>query len=170
MSKKFRRFLSVLLAAAMMLSNVQLSHAAESSKASDAAGSQAEGRELEMKEIDPATLGIRKLGEEADQEEIEEAAMPFKLDDIVRVSIFLEEPGAYDAGYDLQNISANKSAVSYQESLRRSQASMKSRIEAATGRAIEVKWNPAHERHFSERALRRYRHDREDQRREERGT
>ena len=143
MKKRAIRILSVLLALILVFSHVDLSFAKELEKSSPAAESASQGgQELKLIPVDPAKLNIDRLGEseEAGPEEAEDV-VPYKLDDIVRVSIFLDEPGAYDAGYKLQGIGTNASAISYQERVRRGQDAMKAKIEAATGRAIDVVWN-----------------------------
>ena len=144
MKKRARRFLSVLLALTLILSHADLSFAKESGKTSSPAAETkaGSGKELEMKEVDPAKLGVKKLGEaeEADPEQQTEIS-PYNLDDIVRVSIFLSEPGAYDAGYQLQGIGKNAAAINYQKVLYQHQNSMKAKIETATGHTIDVVWN-----------------------------
>ncbi len=135
MNPHTKKFLSVLLSV-LMLFTVALP--AVSAAGAAAASS---GKKLTVTPIDPATLNVPKLGEVADDEAQPAEDLPYGLNDIVRVSIFLDEPGAYDAGYALQGVSANAGAVSYQESLRRNQASVQSKIEAATGSALDVKWN-----------------------------
>ena len=79
MRKMSRQFLSVLLAAVMILSHVQISAAAGNDTASGppaaASGNEAaETRNLEMEPMDPAKLGIKKLGEETEEAE---AAKPY---------------------------------------------------------------------------------------------
>ncbi|MBR0085425.1 MAG: hypothetical protein IJL97_02630, partial [Lachnospiraceae bacterium] len=62
-------------------------------------------------------------------------------DEIVRVSIVLDEPAVLDAGYKAAGIAANAAANSYRESLADAQASLTERIEQNLGRPLNVKWN-----------------------------
>ena len=96
---------------------------------------------MELEDLDPATLHIKKLGEVEDGEEPLQEIEEIPFDKIVRVSIFLDEPATLDAGYAIEGVGSNRSAVSYRESLRRQQAAVTAAIEKATGRALDVKWN-----------------------------
>ena len=97
-------------------------------------------RTAQLIAVDPSKLNVPKLGEtDAAEEPTEEISIG--LNDVVRVSVFLDEPSARDAGYAIQGVSANREAVAYQETLRRNQNAMQAKIEAATGSAINVKWN-----------------------------
>ena len=114
------------------------------------------GTELELEEIDPSTLSVPKLGEMEndiaivdlekengviDLEDLGEAAeLPYGLNDIVRVSIFMDEAAALDAGYSVQGVGANSAAVSYRDSLKAQQAGTQAAIEAA-GVSLDVVWN-----------------------------
>ena len=91
-------------------------------------------RTAQLIAIDPSKLNVPKLGEtDAAEEPTEEISIG--LNDVVRVSVFLDEPSARDAGYAIQGVSANREAVAYQETLRRNQNAMQAKIEAATGSA-----------------------------------
>ncbi len=105
------------------------------------ASARAEGKESsfakEMRALDPASLGIRKLG--AGEEEPAEAEPVFyDADEIVRVSVFMSAPSVREAGYSLQQFAANKSAVSYRNTVRRQQASVTAAIEAVLGKPLDV--------------------------------
>ncbi|MBQ1756030.1 MAG: S8 family serine peptidase, partial [Oscillospiraceae bacterium] len=63
------------------------------------------------------------------------------LSDIVRVTIELDQPSTFDAGYSMNNVAENAAAVSYRQSLRSSQAALTNQIEAAVGSKLDVKWN-----------------------------
>lgn len=148
MSKNFRRFLSMLLAAAMVLSHAQISFAADSVKAAgtSAAESKSEGaKELETEPMDPSRLGIKKLGEETEEGDGDEGEISLtpdtSLEQTVRVSIFLNGKSTVDAGYSTQKIASNRSAVAYNDSLLARQAQLTSRIEAVLGHKLDVKWN-----------------------------
>ncbi|MBR5409433.1 MAG: S8 family serine peptidase, partial [Clostridia bacterium] len=135
MNSHTKKFLSVLLTV-LMLFTVALP--AVSAAGAAAASS---GKGLTVTPIDPSTLNVKKLGEAPDDEAQPAEDLPYGLNDTVRVSIFLDEPGAIDAGYAAQGIGTNKAAISYRDSLKRNQASIQSKIEAATGVALDVKWN-----------------------------
>ena len=67
--------------------------------------------------------------------------MYYDPDDIVRVSIQLEDPAPIDAGYSVANPTKNASLVSYRSQLKKKQASMQSQIEAAIGAKLDVRQN-----------------------------
>ena len=152
MRKMSRQFLSVLLAAVMILSHVQISAAAGNDTASGspaaASGSEAEGTQnLEMEPMDPAKLGIKKLGEETEEagDEGDDGEISLtpdtSLNKTVRVSIFLDGKSTVDAGFDTKGIASNQSAVSYRNALKAQQAKMTARIESVLGHTLDVKWN-----------------------------
>ncbi len=60
-------------------------------------------------------------------------------DDIVRVSIFLEDPSAIDAGYSMEHVSKNASLVSYRNQLKAKQDSVQTKIEKAIGTKLDVR-------------------------------
>ena len=62
-------------------------------------------------------------------------------DELVRVTIELDRASTLDAGYSTDRVAENAEAVSYRRSLRSSQDALTARIEAATGAALDVKWN-----------------------------
>ena len=74
MRKTAKSCLTLLLAIVMILSNASIGFAAPDSAAQPGAEEPAEGdsRELEMGYLDPASLGIKKLGEEDEEEEEEQ--------------------------------------------------------------------------------------------------
>ncbi|MBR6951253.1 MAG: S8 family serine peptidase [Oscillospiraceae bacterium] len=100
----------------------------------------------QLKDLDPSTLGVRKLGE-IDEAEEAPAVDPStltpdtSLKELVRVSIFLTEPSAIDAGYSAQGIGSNGSAASYRASLLNQQKSVQSAIENRLGYELNVVWN-----------------------------
>ena len=147
MSKKFRRFLSVLLAAAMMLSHAQISFAADSKQAGAPAteSKPQSGRELEMEPLDPSTLHVQKLGRITEPQDLEEQKLDHRFDpnDVLRVAIQMEAPSVMDAGYSLNNWSKNTAAQNYEASLIRQQKSVTAQIEKAIGGTLKVKWNLA---------------------------
>ena len=150
MSRTTKRLLSILLAAAMVLSLGITGWAIDDyeinpdviANADEQKGSlPVEGTELEMEEIDPSTLNVPKLGQiEEDDEIVLEAEDLFDEDEVVRVSIVLDRPATLSAGYSTENIAANRAAMSYRQTLRQQQAEVESAI-AAAGVSMNVKWN-----------------------------
>ena len=153
MSRTTKRFLSILLAAAMILSlgitgwaiddtiefNPEIQAAIEAGKQADA--DNVGGTELELEKIDPSTLNVPKLGEIALEDEIVlDDEDLIDLGEIVRVSIVMDRPATLSAGYSTQNIAENKSAMSYRQSLRQQQASVEAAI-ASAGVSMNVMWN-----------------------------
>ena len=61
--------------------------------------------------------------------------------DIVRVSIFLESAGVLDAGYSVQDLAQNISAMAYRDQLEKEQTSVIHKIEKATQEELDVVWN-----------------------------
>ena len=133
MKKHTKKLLAILLSV-MMVFTVLI-------PAASAAAVGKGGKTLEMIPVDPSRLNVPKLGDVADADDASSEDLPYGLNDTVRVSIFLAEPSALDAGYAMQGVSANKAAVDYQAALRRNQATVQSKIEAAIGSALDVKWN-----------------------------
>ena len=130
MRNTWRKLLSVLLALSMIMSLTVTGWAADGTTG---------GRKLELEDLDPSTLNVPVLGQ-IDEEEGEDATLPYQLGDIVRVSIFLDKPATTDK-YSTQNIAHNSSAMAYRQQLRDQQASVTAAIERATGRTLDVKWN-----------------------------
>ena len=150
MKKGTRRFLSLLLALAMILSHAHISYAADhdahthEDAAAEEAAPENGTKELEMEDLDPSSLGIRKLGEITEEhgDEAEISLTPdLSLNQTIRVSIFLDGKGTVDAGFETKGIAADPAAISYRNQLKAQQAAVTARIEAALGRALEVKWN-----------------------------
>ena len=154
MSRTTKRFLSILLAAAMILSlgitgwaiddeitivDPTAKPAVETDKhVTDAFDG---GTDLELEEIDPNTLGVPRLGEiEEEDNVLTSEDLPFGLNDIVRVSIVLDRPSTMDLGYSTQNIVENNSAMAYRHTLKQQQANIESAI-ANAGVSMNVKWN-----------------------------
>ena len=148
--KKTKRLVSILLAAAMILSHADLSfaqdhgsHAHEEEPAEQAA--EDSSRELELEDLDPSSLGVKKLGEteDTDSEDLDPSALTpdTSLEQTVRVSIFLDDKAAVDAGFDTQGIGTNRSAAAYRSTLKAKQAGLTSRIETVLGHTLDVKWN-----------------------------
>ena len=161
MKLAWKRILSLLLIAAMVLSFGATGYAVDDDddiaiidpEAAAAAEQQmdpvTDGTQLELEDLDPATLGVHKLGEDAEEtEEIsvlesgeDVSAKELDPDALVRVSIFLDEAATLDAGYSLRGVGTNSSAIAYRDSLKASQAALTAQIAAETGHEPDVQWN-----------------------------
>ena len=109
MRKRVNRFLATLLV--MLLALSPASNAASVLAAVPGEGQKSSGSaELEMTALDPASLHVKKLGETGG--EALTPASEVDLNALVRVSIFLNESGAADAGYSLESIGTNSGARS----------------------------------------------------------
>jgi len=72
--------------------------------------------------------------------EIEDEKPAYADKDMVRVSIILEKAGAIEAGYSVDGIGKNNSAINYQNNLKKDQDKLVDKIAKAAGE-IEVVWN-----------------------------
>ncbi|MBR5409912.1 MAG: S8 family serine peptidase [Clostridia bacterium] len=88
--------------------------------------------------VDPASLAVERLGEGTVADQAEPARDP---DEIVRVSVFFKSRSALEAGFSLKGVGVNAAAVSYRESLLRTQDRAVTSIEAAVGHKVDVRWN-----------------------------
>ena len=71
-----------------------------------------------------------------------EAAAPEHADeDIVRVSIVLEQPSTLHKGFSTMNVAANTKAMDYRAELKAAQQDLTVRIERAIGKKLDVVWN-----------------------------
>ncbi|MBR0508120.1 MAG: S8 family serine peptidase, partial [Clostridia bacterium] len=143
---KMRRLLSMLIAILMVLTLPITTGIARTIAEGTETDTPSQGTPLEMEDLDPATLHVHKLGEEDETEEPgdfnpDDLEIQEDLNKTVRVSIFLDGKSAIDQGYDTQSIAKNSSAVSYVEKLLRQQNELQSRIEAAVGHPLTVKWH-----------------------------
>ena len=154
MSKSWKRFLSLLLALTMILSLGVTGFAedtAEDETPIMEPGTPAEepapdDGNLEIIDISPDKLNIPKLGlEETEDEELpdgeELTPMEEDLDEVVRVSIFLETPSAMEAGYAAETAGTNAGAIAYRDGLRAQQAELTAQIESVIGHELNVHWN-----------------------------
>ena len=73
----------------------------------------------------------------------DDTAAPFEDNDVVRVSIVLDEKSTIDAGFDVATIATNKKAVAYRADLQKKQESVAALIgrEALGGKKLDVVWN-----------------------------
>ena len=129
------RTLSILLTIAMLFSLLVPAVSAEPRTAAAAEPQQ----EQKTSELDPASLHVSKLGEldEEPAQTIEQE--PYGRNDLVRVSIKLDGPTTLDR-YAAKYL-ATKAATSYRASLLAKQDTVRSKIESATGKSLDVKWN-----------------------------
>ena len=147
MSKSLRRSLSLALAVVMLFSLSMTAFAVDDAQlVPEYDLSESEAAVVgngDLKEIDPSKLNIPKLGVDPALEEsaLEEEELPFGLNDIVRVSIFLDQPSTLEAGYSTQNVGTNPGAVSYRDTLWAQQNSVTANIESAIGAPLDVQWN-----------------------------
>ena len=95
---------------------------------------------LETHDLDPETLHVEKLGETDEEEPLSEME-PYSLDDLVRVSIVLDEDATLNAGFSASAYATNAEAKGYRDSLRQQQEEMTRRIEDRIGSPLNVKWN-----------------------------
>ena len=128
MSKTWKRLLSLLLAVVMMLSlgvtgfaDFEEETPAETPEENEVLEPEEEAvednGELEMTEISPDKLNVPKLGLEEGEEDSEEL-IPMDEEDlnqVVRVSIFLEAPSTISAGFSTEGIGTNSAAIAYRE-------------------------------------------------------
>ena len=66
---------------------------------------------------------------------------PAGREELVRVSIVLDQASALEQGYSPESLSRNSAAAAYRQSLRSAQDQVQTRIEAAIGSKLEVKWH-----------------------------
>jgi len=62
-------------------------------------------------------------------------------EEIVRVSIVLEDPSALEMGYTMENFAHDDQTVSYRSQLQRKQEELVTRIQSATETTLDVVWN-----------------------------
>ena len=160
MSNSWKRFLSLLLVMTMILSlgvtgfadaGAEDEPAAEDTDETPIMGPDVpaeepapEDGELEMIDISPDKLGVRKLGVEETEDEPEEGLTDTDkedLEEIVRVSIFLDAPSTLGAGYSTENIGTNGAAIAYRNGLKAQQDALTAQIESVIGHELNVHWN-----------------------------
>ena len=130
--KNWRKFLSVLLAAVMVVTAYHVP-----ARAADAAGEKTENASEEEK-LDVRLPKLGEIEEEGKKRGEKSQADP---NEIVRVSIVLKAPSALDAGFAMKGIGTNAGAKVYRATLERTQNNVKAQIEKATGQKLNVKWN-----------------------------
>ena len=139
MKKNWRKFLSALLAVAMVVTTYHVSPRAAGYEAEVTDAVEADVTDTSnVSDEELKDVRLPKLGEQ--EEEPEELVKP-NLSEIVRVSIILKAPSTVDAGYSIKNIASNSAARSYRETLKANQARVTSQIESVIGQTLDVKWN-----------------------------
>ncbi len=124
-----RRILSLLLTLTMLLALVA---------PVGAAGSQTEL--LTYEKIDSAADTSLRLGEETAQQAETLGTVEYAQDDIVRVSIVLEEESTVEH-FGKAELLNTASAEAYRDGLKAAQVSTVARIDTALGESIDVVWN-----------------------------
>ena len=145
MGKEFRRLLALLLAVTLFLSLGVGGFALDIEEGAEPEESEPpseEALELELEELDPESLHIPRLGQQDEEQFLNPEPLEMQdLTELVRVSVFLEEPSAMDAGYALDGIGLNSAANSYRRSLIAQQEQMTAAIESQVGYDLNVRWN-----------------------------
>ncbi len=141
-----KRLLALLLAVLMFTSNSMsvLAEVVPALREPSGEPAEAQAVELETEDLDPATLHIKKIGEIGEDEETgeeEEPALVYGPNDLVRVSIVLDQPSALEMGYATDSIGKGSDADAYRNSLKQQQKSVERAISTATGSPLDVKWN-----------------------------
>ena len=131
MNHNWKRMLSIVLSVALVFSMLVPMVSAEGRDTDRL-------QRIELEPVDASTLG---LFQDKAVEDDEVAQEEYKLTDVLRVSIVLEKASTVEAGFGLEKIAYNAAAKSYREGLKAEQAAMAARIEAATGKTLDVKWN-----------------------------
>ena len=129
----FKKLLSVLLTAAMLLGAAQAIIAAAPAGAS-ASGSY---EELSFREIENGNAASKLR--DGSKGTVQKEAHAFS--DIVRVSIYLDREPTLKAGFDAKDVRESAAASAYRDSLRAYQDVMTGKINAAIGSKIDVRWN-----------------------------
>ena len=94
--------------------------------------------------IDPSTLNVKTVGDKIDIGPISQPGSrtaEYGPDDIVRVSIVLNDKSTIDAGYSVKNYSENKAAKAYRETLKARQDAVAAEISRKLGKTLDVQWN-----------------------------
>lgn len=138
---KWKKILSVLIAAAMLLSMpITAGFARTYAESADELDESFTPDAPEAGQPDLSTLHVQKLGE------ITETPAFGNGDDIdpneiVRVSIFLKGKSALDRGYSLRGMAGNRRVAEYRKELKKTQDELQTKIEKQIGHKINVKWN-----------------------------
>ncbi len=118
------RILSLLLAIAMLLCIP--------------APAQAQAGGIRLKQVDNSRISASPLLQPA--EEISQEP-DYDKDELVRVSIALDEAATLDAGFSTQSVAVNRQAMAYREALQQRQEAVTASMEQAIGSPVDVVWN-----------------------------
>ncbi|MBR2791266.1 MAG: S8 family serine peptidase [Erysipelotrichaceae bacterium] len=138
-----KRLLSLMLAAVMMVSSLTVTHAESTENPENYPPVE---QTYDREEVDPSTVRKPKAGlyagkqRETVRNDEDAATVIYGDDDVVRVSIQLETPSTLDAGYSVEDIANNSSAMNYREGLQNQQRNVESSINRI-GVDIDVVWN-----------------------------
>ncbi|MCR4681970.1 MAG: S8 family serine peptidase [Clostridiales bacterium] len=129
--KRVKKVVAILIAVMMVMAYLPLTGLAFSG---------ADGGRPGFGAIDPSSLHVRKIGE-ADAEKDIPAEPVYDYDDIVRVSIFLDDKAAIGAGFSVKTAGTDRKAAIYRAKLKVAQEEVTKDIEKKLGHRLEVKWN-----------------------------
>ncbi|MBQ1342264.1 MAG: S8 family serine peptidase [Erysipelotrichaceae bacterium] len=139
-----KKLLSLLLASALMFSGMTVAHA----EPLDEPVGYPPVEETEEKDnsVDPSKIGIDVLNLPAGEggqisKDGAEEEQKYSDSDIVRVSIVLDRPSTLDAGYSIENVADNVSAMRYRSQLNAEQQKVVQSIVSKWGIDVDVKWN-----------------------------
>jgi len=122
-----KRLMAMLLALVMLVSTVPMNVIA-----ADGDDSNVQFQQVGNENVIASLLGTV---------EKESESITYNDDDVIRVSIFLENKSTIDEGYSTKDIAENDEAMDYREQLEKEQDAVVSRIEAALGEELDVQWN-----------------------------
>ena len=150
MTMTWKRFLSLLLALTMILSLGVTGFADDGETEEEETAAEIEESDEELPEetiletepISPDKLNIRKVGVEELTEDEELALQEEEdLNEVVRVSIFLDKPSTLAAGFAADGVGTNSAAIAYRDGLKSDQQQITAEIERVIGHPLDVKWN-----------------------------
>lgn len=122
--RNFHRVLSLLLTLALLLGF-----------ALPAAAQEAQGSGLSFRKIENEGSSYLQQMEEQEPEQL------YDDDEIVRVSIVLEQPSVLERGFSARKVAENRQAQAYASELKRAQADVTAKINKAIGSELDVCWN-----------------------------
>ncbi len=130
--KNFKKLLSLALVFCLILSLSVPAAAAEDVP---------EVESLRFEQVDNSLIEGARIDEDAVDGAAADAE--YKDDEIVRVSIILEEDSVVDAGYSTEDILDNSAALAHMNKVKSNQKTIQRRIERATGSSLDVERNLA---------------------------
>ena len=129
---RIKRLLSLVLVAALVVGAIPSLAFAQGKTPSNM-------EPLSLTPIDPASLQSQQLRVDTGKHEAP-AMEPYAATDYVRVSIILEKPSTIQAGFGIDNIAKNNSAMSYRAGLKSGQEAMIKKIDSVISGELNVKW------------------------------